>query len=398
MPAVAQWEEITVPTEDNFRQIVVTRDFQVYVLGDQRIWTSNDGVGSWQEIVLPDSAGTYRNIVAADNFLVALGSEVLRSEDPMGGWETVLRAEDADGPFQSFVWFSEANSFCSDDVSSYASTDDAKTFTKIEPPILNTLPSPTMEWYRIFNGIGYAAGGRESLNSRFAAVSRTSDSGRTWEPVYLGEREGFVSLFNAVDAVERFDVCAVGFQAALDAEEPSGLVVFSRDSGRTWRESETPFDVPVIDVVYNSRGHVYCLDILGRVYRSLSGGADWVPLDIPDDERVLTCIQFGPEGYLYAAGEGGYLIRTGVPTSVEEEKHVRATSVYPNPATGFITVETVSGIRSTVALHSLLGEQLQQTITDTGSTTFDVSGLASGTYLVVVTTGGAYTTMQIVVR
>jgi hypothetical protein len=84
-----------------------------------------------------------------------------------------------------------------------------------------------------------------------------------------------------------------------------------------------------------------------------------------------------------------------------ENELASALSIYPNPATDFITVEGNFEGKATVKLISLLGQEIQGfegELSAGNALRIPTEGLAKGTYLVVVSKEGTTHAEPVVVR
>jgi hypothetical protein len=111
---------------------------------------------------------------------------------------------------------------------------------------------------------------------------------------------------------------------------------------------------------------------------------------LPQGETEDYLVNIVPASPFARMGQG--LSRAG-----EEESLAMTLSAYPNPAGG--TVQVRFEERGAVALMSLDGRVLQEAVASNGQATFDVSGLATGLYLVVGTdASGLRQTVKLVVE
>jgi len=87
----------------------------------------------------------------------------------------------------------------------------------------------------------------------------------------------------------------------------------------------------------------------------------------------------------YIAGNGDiFMIVTEIDevVGIEDEFVDQNVRIYPNPASGIITLETIEGIPAKVAVMNVQGKVLIQQDLASGSNEMDVSGLSGGLYLV----------------
>ena len=103
---------------------------------------------------------------------------------------------------------------------------------------------------------------------------------------------------------------------------------------------------------------------------------------------------------------GGYYIiddisLTSTPLAVEEiEKESASLHVFPNPATNFVQLNFSNdkGKETTIQVSTLLGQIIMELKTTNNQTSFDVSQLPAGNYIVVVKNEEAILTKQLIIE
>ena len=145
-----------------------------------------------------------------------------------------------------------------------------------------------------FLGSGHPDG-RDGLPP-FLGLIRSTDAGRTWEPVsLLGERD-----FHVLEAA---GPRIYGYGSDFDSRQ-AGLLV-SADGGRTWQERSPP--EPLLSLAIDPRAaqHVVASGESGT-YSSADGGGGWRPLT---DEPGL--LAWTGAGALFRVGFDGMVSRSG---------------------------------------------------------------------------------------
>jgi hypothetical protein len=145
-----------------------------------------------------------------------------------------------------------------------------------------------------FLGSGHPDG-REGLPP-FLGLIRSTDAGRSWEPVsLLGKRD-----FHVLEAAgERI----YGYGSDFETREASLLV--SDDRGRSWQERTTPEPLLSLAVDPDDPDHIV---VSGdqRMYSSSDAGGGWRP--IADEPGLLTWVG---SGALFSIGLDGSVARSG---------------------------------------------------------------------------------------
>ncbi len=89
------------------------------------------------------------------------------------------------------------------------------------------------------------------------------------------------------------------------------------------------------------------------------------------------------------------MAEVAVPASVEESAVL--TTVFPNPAKDYITIALPTDQKATIAINDASGKTVKQQSIE-GSGTISVTGLAPGTYFVVITSGGEKKVHKVMVQ
>ncbi|MBS1536486.1 MAG: thiol protease/hemagglutinin PrtT [Bacteroidetes bacterium] len=161
------------------------------------------------------------------------------------------------------------------------------------------------------------------------------------------------------------------------------------------------------DAANSGNGNTYSLDALFAY--STDGGNTWSDayddvMDTPVQMPGGTTILFGVSPY-FAAESGTYLLEIGVEKSgsmsVNENDFAAAINLYPNPATGSVSIDTrnISGSVWRVELVSLQGLVLAATdVVNNGIVNLPLSGAVAGVYAVRVHGSDGVITKKIIVE
>lgn len=115
----------------------------------------------------------------------------------------------------------------------------------------------------------------------------------------------------------------------------------------------------------------------------------------------LFIAEYGDDIALIGIGQGtpadqlfGVVLHDGV-VGIDDQK-MSSVSIYPNPARGFVNVETGIQGEKQVTLYDVLGKQVMQTTIS--ENTLDISGLQSGVYMVSIQQKGVKMTRKLIVE
>jgi len=101
---------------------------------------------------------------------------------------------------------------------------------------------------------------------------------------------------------------------------------------------------------------------------------------------------------IVVAYDGIYTTVTAQTTSAASDFLQNAFTVYPNPASDFITIQSNNVVTGTanISIVNLIGEVVLQTKLSSVSNTFNISSLASGVYMLRAEAGNASSTIKII--
>jgi len=164
----------------------------------------------------------------------------------------------------------------------------------------------------------------------------------------------------------------------------------------TWTEIISGiFDTLLRKVVFINENLAYAIKISEypapyHVYKTIDGGINWQAqiyyandVWLSDITFLNDTVGFAIGGDKYDGTENGIIIKTttGGVTSTEGTLRIEtAISIYPNPTTKTLTIQTPQ--KANIEITNIEGQIIKTfNITNTG-TTFDVSGLSGGVYII----------------
>ena len=218
----------------------------------------------------------------------------------------------------------------------------------------------------------------------------TNDGGQTWN-------QGSIALLEWIHDLD-FSTPLIGVGAGM-----SGAEVSTTDGGTNWDFSGfvTPSFEDLNGVSFSSTDSVYMVGNDGLIYFANDGGVTWT-LQASGISETLRAVDFPSADWGFAVGDGGRIIRYGVPISVEENMNQEKPVLYPNPATNRVQIgpflNSANGSTVEIMVTDLLGHQIiQKSISiQSGKTSVDLESLSAGTYLITTIHNKEVNTLRLV--
>jgi hypothetical protein len=160
------------------------------------------------------------------------------------------------------------------------------------------------------------------------------------------------------------------------------------NGGSDWEEKYyEPTHLSLSSIFFTDVNTGYFIGMGNTVRKTIDGGCSWIiqASGISDSIPSLTEVYFPTADTGYIVGANGVILKTtnggGFPVGYYDFRQtIQAFSVYPNPASNTITIETPA--KGFLYILNISGQQLlQQEITEP-ITTIDVSTLQNGIYIV----------------
>jgi len=176
-----------------------------------------------------------------------------------------------------------------------------------------------------------------------------------------------------------------------------GVAGFSLDVAKFISFAINPSGQPC--VAYQDFGNLYKATVMRL------DGNNWVTIGtagFSKGQAYGTSLAFSPSGQPYIAfGDGGNLDKATVmyfdaPAGIIEQKSLPI-SIYPNPATNIVTVESLECLKeSSLNIANISGQPLITLQLSQPKTTLDISSLPSGVYFVRLTSEKSVATGKII--
>lgn len=359
------------------------------------------GSTSWEE-VSENTAGFGRTmlVVSPDTLFLTQNSAVSRSTDGGTSFEGVydeghsLFAADLDGPNDGVIL---AGTDQAGSGISY-STDRGASFTESTIPVSTSWETTLESAVEIPDGV---VAGR-IVAGCFNGIVFSDDSGQTWELSSVFQEARFAVRRMVIGKHPTTGERRL-YATLTDSQEVGVRLYVSDDDGLTW--TDVPGMVDAYLIIYAQEMPFSLLAVERAdavdgerlaVWHSLNGGESWtmageLPAEINGDGIFSEDLLIGPDEHLYvsvsrAGSAHEWVYRTTEPVVVANQPELpsptgQVVSVYPNPATDWITVEAV-GLSGEAVLYDLLGREVRRARLVSGQAKFDTVHLPSGVYVV----------------
>jgi hypothetical protein len=212
--------------------------------------------------------------------------------------------------------------------------------------------------------MGYAVGGSGTF-------IRTLDGGTTWTAFSTGTTYDLHSV--------HFTYANTGYAVGAN-----GIILQTLNAGTTWTAESSGTTNTLESVYFPDANTGYAVGTGGTIIKTIDGGTTWFA-ESSGTTNTLMSVHFTDANTGYAAGAGGIILKTtdggGSSSGLTIESQESRLSVYPDPATDKITIET-SGVKeeSTLAILNIEGQELiRQKIKDR-VTQINISWLPGGIY------------------
>lgn len=200
---------------------------------------------------------------------------------------------------------------------------------------------------------------------------KTTDTGKHWNIIYEQSGIGGIYFWDENNGI----MVASG-----------GKVFKTTNGGVNWTLKPTPTTQPLSSVAFMDVNTGYAVGGGGSIIKTIDGGETWTSETSPTTESLFRVKCFG--GKAYATGDGGTVLRSSPPITGVEDAAALQSAVYPNPASGILTVVLPDATsQAALTLTDLTGRIVRQVSAASQKTTIDVSGIPAGNYMLKVISG-----------
>ena len=370
----SQWEKVS----SSAANAIIVHNGVLFAGGERGARRSTDNGNSWVTI----NNGLHGNLID-----VAIESFHSYHDQLLVGtkyWEGIFTTSDSGN-----TWMHRTSGSI---VPSFASNNNYIFSTPTNAAISRSIDSGKT-WHPSANGFGHMfSNGQRSptaiaigyngtyffAGTAYGEIFRSSDNGDSWDSVYHGQTFPIINLLKSNGPI---------IYAGID-----GSIYRSTDDGITWELVKNDFGVYTI---YSLNGIVFAGGYRG-VIRSNDNGDNWVMINdgLADSSSVYSIT--ANEEYMFIATYSSIYRRKlfELHTTKSLRNNSLSLSAYPNPATKELTISHASGQAERVVMYDMTGALVRSGVVE-GETTWDVSALSSGTYMLGIP-GGKMQMVQVV--
>lgn len=219
------------------------------------------------------------------------------------------------------------------------------------------------------------------------SVHRTTDGGLTWISVYADPAGGLISTLSAPDPTTAYCI-----------DMNSAEIVKSLNGGVTWNPTGQFMGNPAwaSHFVNASLGFMCGGNGInaGYIAQTVNGGTSWTNPIVGN--TTFWCMDFPSGTTGYCGGTAGVIMKYSGPLSVQDHR-TNAISVYPNPATDFITVENAE-VGAVIRITNSLGQVVRSEVATDSRMRINVADLAEGVYFCEMTASAGKQVARIVIE
>ncbi|HOY32199.1 MAG TPA: T9SS type A sorting domain-containing protein [Bacteroidales bacterium] len=218
------------------------------------------------------------------------------------------------------------------------------------------------------NGTVYAGTGNDG------AIFKSTDNGQSWIQIhYWGPATSVRTV-------------AVNDLGVLFAVISTGDLNVSYDGGITWQTKISNIDFYDSAPIKIFSNQIAFLGTYGEgVYQTTNGGANWVQINTGLTNLYIHSLTIDNNNSVYAGSinlifKNDSIIPLPIPTNTQNFLLEQTFNLYPNPASDKIEVESIN--IACIEILNLQGLIIQKSYTPKTNTTFDISNLSSGVYII----------------
>ncbi|MBS1903677.1 MAG: T9SS type A sorting domain-containing protein [Bacteroidetes bacterium] len=395
----ATWEFIPrKPEIQTFRTVKMMPDGKTGFAagGNGAILITSDSGHTW----LPTVSGTNQNLLASildtdgRGFIVGEFGTMLSTTNAGASWKQVPLATTKH--FRCITQASRNAIYIGGDSALFLrSTDGGQYWTRYHGPLPDSFG---------INGIAFFDSSRGMIASP-AGIFKTTDAGISWRLVMPTTDFAFNSIAVGTSPTHAYAV-GIGFG------NYTGAVAYTVDGGDTWNATELQTVSPKPpQAIYTADGyHATMVGRNGLILHTTDPTSAWTAQTTPTSNDLFG-IAYGTTHAGWSCGFRGTILRIDTDEEADVKNPTAATvstlqieRVYPNPAVNRIHLlyRLDQQAPTTIQVFDLLGARVLSSMQGLQSDgehacEFNLGGLSTGTYILVVEAGNAAATTQIVV-
>lgn len=356
----------------------------------KKVYSSTNG-NSWNDIT-PQVSKRYFGSVATmgDTLLLSVENDpdspfIIYSENEGSSWKNLNHPIPFERDDAYSMYISGKSLYVFEDEMMYA-TDDLGT------DWWYNLSSPSQycnhfNGFVVFNSIPFA------LTCGYAELLKLN-AGKKWELSNIGLPTNLqVKKFAVTNDAIYVQVHGTGFY-------------ISRDNGNSWSFTSNKLDLnDVLDVsreILSStyKGKTLFITTPDGVFYTDDYGQNWKSLNVGLGNKFVTSIKIFKDT-LYAGTNGNgiwmYDIKDIVSSNLEFNLSHEQTTIYPNPASDFLNVQTESNLSFELKIVDLMGKQVLS-MHQFSRGRIDISGLQNGTYIIILNSNKGVFTEKLIIK
>lgn len=212
-------------------------------------------------------------------------------------------------------------------------------------------------------------------------IKKTTDAGLTW----ADQSSGTTLALHGIDFINANEGWACGY---------TGTILHTTDGGTTWTPQASTTANLISSIKFADSQNGWACGYTGTILRTTDGGTTWTNHSLEGGTLVWLqsiALMNANEGWI--VGDDGVIISfEAEPAGVGiQDLSAMQLSVYPNPATSMLTIETKAEIQS-IQIFDMSGAMM---LTETSSN-FSVASLEQGVYFINVYTSEGLVTKRFV--
>jgi photosystem II stability/assembly factor-like uncharacterized protein len=379
----AQWTLIPSGTTARLQDVHFPSDSIGYAVGGEgshgKMVKTTDGGDTWA-VSLVDSFNTLFAVHFINNTTgFAAGSKLLKTTDGGATWNDVFT--DTTGQILSVYFVNDSLGFVGGTYL-YRTTDAGTTWTSTQlNNIFSAIHFPS-------DSVGYFVGGTSISDPLWM----TTDAGLTFSSVTNG--------FQSIKEGTHYLNDSVGYICGWYG----GLLRKTTDRGQTWGMlGDSLADNQCFDIHFRNENTGYYIENGGGRYRiqaTTDGGLTWTIQLENNSNAWLESFWFIDDHRAFVVGDSGKIYKTdngGGLLAAEDRMEDEWVRVFPNPANDQITVSHDGASPCSIAVYSMMGQEMMGQSNLQDGQQLDLRGLANGIYLMNITNlRGEQATLRIV--
>lgn len=342
--------------------------------------THNLGV-SWSELDLPNDYPHTHLIEFLDSlkgYVFGIYGEIRYTNDGAQSWQERTSTDE----FEKVLFINELNGFGLTNMSVYKTSDGAQTWEDVGPAYFSFTDFELKSTDTVFL-IG--------SNSGMSSILRSTNMGSHWE------------IISQISDYANDLVLTKGDTAYLMCND---IIYRSTDGCFHWTAIPLSIDVlHLAGIFFTNNNTGYLIgnrqNGIGKnniLLKTTDAGTTWGEIETNSTSQ-FTIIDFFDQQTGLITADYGLMLRTttgGGNVSVPFVPYNKDTkfSIYPNPATGMITLSSEDNVNSTLRITDLTGRILQTGRINKKETKVDISALQPGVYLFSVAGAGCVKVMK----